>query len=146
MLAFTGCIHNLTEEESDELTVMRYYVRHWREKEIDGVEWQRQGICLMTPREAALFLKAMGYPSTTPIYNVAGDIYSLDSMTAFRSESPEQQISSLPDRRQEYEFSSKIVYWYLVDLPFAGWPTRMKPPPTELKSYGFQFLSRFDVS
>ncbi|KAK8570640.1 hypothetical protein V6N13_103044 [Hibiscus sabdariffa] len=88
MFAFTGCIHNLTEEESDELTVMRYYVRQWREKVIDGEEWQHQGRCPMTPRKADLFLKAMGYPSTTPIYNVTGDIYSResDSMTTFRSE------------------------------------------------------------
>ncbi|XP_044488113.1 rhamnogalacturonan I rhamnosyltransferase 1-like isoform X2 [Mangifera indica] len=75
MLAFSGCTHGCTMEEAEELKRLRYAYPWWREKEIVSEERRSQGLCPLTPEEAALVLQALGLDKETQIYIAAGEIY-----------------------------------------------------------------------
>ncbi|CAA6664996.1 unnamed protein product [Spirodela intermedia] len=75
MLAFSGCTYGLSPEEADELTKIRENTAHWIVKDIDPIEQRAKGYCPLTPKEVGIFLSGLGYPSNTPIYVAAGEIY-----------------------------------------------------------------------
>ncbi|KAF8411418.1 hypothetical protein HHK36_003967 [Tetracentron sinense] len=79
MLAFSGCTHGLTPAEADELTAIRENTAYWKVKDIDSQEQRAKGYCPLTPKEVGMFLAAVRYPSNTPIYIAAGEIYGGDS-------------------------------------------------------------------
>ncbi|KAF5207279.1 O-fucosyltransferase [Thalictrum thalictroides] len=82
MLAFSGCTHGLSQAEADEVTTIRENTAYWKVKEIDSKEQRAKGYCPLTPKEVGMFLTSLGYPSTTPIYIAAGEIYGGDSHMA----------------------------------------------------------------
>lgn len=128
MLAFSGCTHDLSPDEADELRMIRFGMlivvlnnqlifmnpfveqsfflwcqqflyllfwtwrentAHWKIKEIDSAEQRSKGYCPLTPKEVGIFLSALGYPSNTPIYIAAGEIYGGDlHMADLRSRYP----------------------------------------------------------
>lgn len=58
--------------------LIRDKTSHWKVKNIDSKEQRVGGLCPLTPKEVGLFLKALGFPSSTLIYIAAGEIYGGD--------------------------------------------------------------------
>lgn len=71
------------------LQIFRENTTYWKIKDIDPVEQRSKGFCPLTPKEVGIFLSALGYPSKTPIYIAAGEIYGGEShMAELRSRYP----------------------------------------------------------
>ncbi|KAL5074919.1 hypothetical protein RYX36_013903 [Vicia faba] len=89
MLAFSGCTHDLSTSEAEELRIIRENTTYWKRKHINPTEERSKGNCPLTPKEVGIFLSALGYPTRTPIYIAAGEIYGGEShMTELRSRYP----------------------------------------------------------
>lgn len=82
MLAFSGCTHDLSPEEAEELRMIRENTAYWKVKDIDSTERRAKGFCPLTPKEVGMFLSALGFPSHTPIYIASGEIYGGDTRMA----------------------------------------------------------------
>ncbi|TYI75916.1 hypothetical protein E1A91_D06G040000v1 [Gossypium mustelinum] len=89
MLAFSGCTHGLSDVEAEELRTIRENTAYWKIKDINATEQRSRGHCPLTPTEVGIFLTGLGYPSNTPIYIAAGEIYGGDThMADLRSRYP----------------------------------------------------------
>lgn len=53
----------------------RENTNYWKVKKINSTEQRIGGFCPLTPKEVGIFLHALGYPPSTPIYIAAGEIY-----------------------------------------------------------------------
>lgn len=140
MLAFSGCTHGCTEKEAEELRKMRYitycssfdallqnldalyeFYRYaypwWKEKEIVSEERRVQGRCPLTPEEAVLVLKALGFQKDTQIYIAAGDIYGGERRLALLKESFPRIVSFFfSDTLSSFHH---IIIYYQIDKSYG---------------------------
>lgn len=122
MLAFSGCTHGCSEKEADELTQMRYAYPWWKEKVIISEQKRSEGLCPLTPEEAALVLKALGFNKNTQIYIAAGEIYGGEKrLAALRAVYPnivrKEMLLSSDDLKSFQNHSSQMAALdYLVSI------------------------------
>jgi len=96
----------------------RENISYWKIKEIDPIEQRSKGLCPLTPKEVGIFLTALGYPSTTPIYIAAGEIYGGEShMSELRSRYP---LLMSKVRNCNTVFRYAVVYNLLFSIIFSG--------------------------
>ncbi|RXI08860.1 hypothetical protein DVH24_023004 [Malus domestica] len=120
MLSFTGCSHNLTREEDLELEMIREKTPHWKHKKINGTVQRHQGQCPMTPREIAVFLEAIGFPSDTKIYIAAGEVYGQDGLTSLQAKYPNLFFhSNLASEEELQPYKDKLNQLAALDYIIA---------------------------
>ncbi|RYR59395.1 hypothetical protein Ahy_A05g025281 [Arachis hypogaea] len=59
--------------------ICRKRTAYWKRKYINPIEERSKGLCPLTPKEVGIFITALGYPSSTPIYISTGEIYGGES-------------------------------------------------------------------
>lgn len=122
MLAFSGCTHDLSLDEAEELRIIRENISYWKVKDIDPVEQRSKGFCPLTPKEVGIFLTALGYPSKTPIYIAAGEIYGGEShMAELRSRYPllmsKETLASIEELEPFFNHASQMAALdYIVSI------------------------------
>ncbi|XP_042429339.1 rhamnogalacturonan I rhamnosyltransferase 1-like isoform X3 [Zingiber officinale] len=122
MLAFSGCTHDCSEKEAEELKRLRYAYPWWREKEINSTAKRLQGLCPLTPEETTLILKALGFDKDTVIYIASGEIYGGEKrLSVLRAEFPnlvkKEMLLNSEDLQQFQNHSSKMAALdYMVSL------------------------------
>ncbi|GMI90604.1 hypothetical protein like AT1G22460 [Hibiscus trionum] len=114
MLAFSGCTHGLSNAEAKELKTIRQKTAHWKVKNIDARGQRAKGRCPLTPKEVGIFLNALGFPSKTPIYIAAGEIYGGDTrMADLRSRYPmlmsKEKLASVEELEPFTNHSSQMA-------------------------------------
>lgn len=114
MLAFSGCTYGLSPAEADELARIRENISYWKVKDIDSQEQRTKGHCPLTPREVGIFLSSLGYPSNTPIYIAAGEIYGGDShMAELKARFPilmsKEKLASAAELKPFRQYASQMA-------------------------------------
>ncbi|THU53393.1 hypothetical protein C4D60_Mb10t13940 [Musa balbisiana] len=117
MLSFTGCTYGLNDMEAEELRIMREITNHWKLKDINSTEQRLGGFCPLTPKEVGIFLKALGYPSSTWIYVAAGEIYGGETyLSDLRSRFPNLVFKeTLATKEELKDFSSHSSQTAAID-------------------------------
>ncbi|KAG2605466.1 O-fucosyltransferase 7-like isoform X2 [Panicum virgatum] len=114
MLAFSGCTYGLSQTESEELAMIRENTTYWKVKDIDPLEQRSHGYCPLTPKEVGMFLSALRYPSSTPVYIAAGEIYGGEShMVDLQSRFPilmnKEKLASAEELRPFRQYAAQMA-------------------------------------
>uniref|UniRef100_A0A0E0A6W3 O-fucosyltransferase family protein n=1 Tax=Oryza glumipatula TaxID=40148 RepID=A0A0E0A6W3_9ORYZ len=114
MLAFSGCTHGLSQTESEELAMIRENTSYWKVKDIDPLDQRSHGYCPLTPKEVGMFLSALGYPSSTPVYIAAGEIYGgeshvVDLLSRFPIMMNKEKLASAEELRPFRQYASQMA-------------------------------------
>ncbi|KAG8076829.1 hypothetical protein GUJ93_ZPchr0006g40579 [Zizania palustris] len=122
MLAFSGCTHGLSQTESEELAMIRENTSYWKVKDIDPLEQRSHGYCPLTPKEVGIFLSALGYPSSTPVYIASGEIYGgeshmIDLLSRFPIMMNKEKLASAEELQPFGQYASqKAALDYIVSV------------------------------